>query len=238
MPDLMMLVDTAVIVPVNILPLLDDTDFKSREVAVAYDAAGMDLVWNFVTAAGVCTQTAVTPTTAGNYDWTHLGDGMYTIEIPASGGVSINNDTEGFGWFTGLVTGVLPWRGPIIQFSPANVVNALVPGSDYLQTHAVEITDGLITAAAIAANAIDADAIAADAGTEIANAILDLTAGVETNLTLRQFCRLVASVLLSEVSGGGTTEMTFRDFGNTKNRIVVTVTADGNRTAFTTRDAT
>src|SRR5574343_1436418 len=117
MAEMCMDVDVALSeVPVNLMPLLDDTDFKTRETAVAYNAAGMDLVWNFVTTSGAFTQTAVTPTTAGTYDWTHQGDGMYTIEIPASGGASINNDTEGFGWFSGVCTGVLPWRGPVIGF--------------------------------------------------------------------------------------------------------------------------
>lgn len=127
MPDLWMDVDTALSeVPVNLLPLLDDTDFKSRETAIAYNAAGMDLTWNFVTTAGAFTQTAVTPTTGGSYDWTHQGDGIYTIEIPASGGASINNDTEGFGWFTGVVTGVLPWRGPTIGFRASGLNDALI----------------------------------------------------------------------------------------------------------------
>jgi len=112
--------------PANIMPLLDDTDFKTREIAVAYNAAGMDLVWNFVTCAGAFTQTAVTPTTAGVYDWNHQGDGMYSIEIPASGGASINNDTEGFGWFTGVATGVLPWRSPIVGFRAAAINDALI----------------------------------------------------------------------------------------------------------------
>lgn len=127
MPDLWMDVDAALSeVPVNIMPLLDDTDFKSREVSIAYDAAGMDLVWNFFTPAGAATQTAVTPTTAGDYDWVHLGDGMYTIEIPASGGASINNDTEGFGFFSGFVTGVLPWRGPVIGFRDSDLNDKLI----------------------------------------------------------------------------------------------------------------
>ena len=85
------IVDTAVVVPVNVLPLTDDGDFKTRETSVAYDASGMDLVWNFVTPAGAVTQTAVTPTSGGVYDWAHAGDGMYTIEIPASGGASTRN---------------------------------------------------------------------------------------------------------------------------------------------------
>ena len=126
-------VDTAVVVPVNVFTLTDDTDFKTRETAVAYNAAGMDLVWNFVTTAGVQTQTAVTPTTSGVYDWAHLGDGMYSMEIPASGGASINNNTEGYGWWSGLATGVLPWRGPVINFVPANIANSLDNGTDLLQ---------------------------------------------------------------------------------------------------------
>jgi len=110
MADIWFDVDTALAeVPINIMPLIDDTDFKSREVALTYNQAGLDLVWNFITTGGAMSQTAVTPTASGGaYDWQHIGDGMYTIEIPASGGASINNDTEGFGWFTGVATGVLP----------------------------------------------------------------------------------------------------------------------------------
>lgn len=103
-------------VPVNALPLLDDTDFKTRETAVAHNAAGMDLVWNFIDSTGAYTQTAVTPTTGGVYDWTHQGDGIYTIEIPKSGGASINNNAVGTGWFSGVATGVLPWTGPLCEF--------------------------------------------------------------------------------------------------------------------------
>lgn len=197
MADFILKVDTAVEVFVNIAPLIDDTDFKTRETAVAYNAAGMDLVWNFQTPAGVVTQTAVTPTTGGSYDWTHVGDGLYKIEIPASGGASINNDTEGFGWFSGVVTGVLPWRGPVIQFSPANVVDSLVLGSDKLEVDATQISgaavststaqigvnviqaagtawaSGAITAAALAADAITAAKISSDVSAEIADAVWD-----------------------------------------------------------------
>jgi len=145
-------VDTAVTVPVNVLALTDDTDMKTREVAIAYNAAGMDLVWNFQTAAGVTSQTAVTPTTAGVYDWTHSGDGMYKIEIPASGGGSINNDTEGTGWFTGICTGVLPWRGPFIGFRAAGLNDALMD-SPYSTTRGLAGT-ALPNAAAEAAGGL------------------------------------------------------------------------------------
>jgi hypothetical protein len=131
MADIYYDVDTALAeVPVNIFPLIDDTDFKTIKGAVAYDAAGMALYWHFVTTGGAYTLTAVTPTTGGNYDWTDQGAaGIYTIEIPASGGASINNDTEGFGWFTGVATGILPWRGPVCGFRAAAINNSLIDGT-------------------------------------------------------------------------------------------------------------
>lgn len=140
MPEMWMDVDTALSeVPVNLLALTDDTDFKSREISIAYNAAGMDLVWNFTTSAGVFTQTAVTPTTAGDYDWVHQGDGIYSIEIPASGGASINNDTEGAGWFSGIATGVLSWRGPVIGLRAAALNNAMIDGGDVLDVNITEL---------------------------------------------------------------------------------------------------
>lgn len=199
MADMWMDVDTALAeVPVNLMPLLDDTDFKTIEAAVAYNASGMDLRWNFVTTGGALTSTAVTPTTAGAYDWTHQGDGIYTIEIPASGGASINNDTEGFGWFSGVVTGVLPFRGPVIGFRAAALNDALIDGGDTLDVNVTQFGgtnatatggrpevntshaagtawgSGAITAAAIAADAITAAKIAdgaIDAATFAAGAI-------------------------------------------------------------------
>jgi hypothetical protein len=158
MPDMFLDVDLAVEVPVSLMPLIDDTDFKTRKTAVAYDAAGMALWWNFVTSAGVVTLTVVTPTSGGVYDWVNKGAGMYAIEIPASGGGSINNDTEGYGWFAGVATGVLPWRGPVVGFRAAALNNALCDGGASLS---VTLENDAITAAKIAS----------DAGTEIGTAV-------------------------------------------------------------------
>lgn len=179
MPDIWMDVDIALAsVPVNIMPLIDDTDFKTREVAIAYNAAGMDLVWNFVTTGGVMTQTAVTPTSAGSYDWNHVGDGMYTIEIPASGGASINNDTEGFGWFSGICTGVLPWRGPIIGFRSAAMNNLMIDGGT-IQTNFVAMWDGTGYAGGSARMQVDVQRISGDtAAADNLEAVLDGTGGV------------------------------------------------------------
>ena len=129
MPDLFVDVDAAVTVPVNLYPLTDNGDFITQETTIAYNAAGMALKWNFQTTAGVTSQVAVTPTTAGDYDWLHNGGAMYEIEIPASGGASINNDAEGFGWFTGICDGVLSWAGPKIGFRAAALNNSLIDGT-------------------------------------------------------------------------------------------------------------
>ncbi len=115
--------------PANLMPLISSVDFLTRMDAVAFNASGMDVVWNFTTPDGVTTQTAVVLSDSGNYKWTHLGDAMYTISIPASGGTSINNDTEGFGWFTGIADGILVWRSPLMGFidnAPAGVTEALI----------------------------------------------------------------------------------------------------------------
>lgn len=163
-------------VPVNVMPLLSDSDFKTRQTAVAFNAAGMDLVWNFVTPNGSFTQTAVTPTSGGDYDWTHQGDGMYTIEIPASGGASINNDTEGFGWFTGVATGVLPWRGPIIGFRAAGL-------NDKLIESAYETTRGL-------------------AGTALPNAAAEASGGLFTRGTgAGQIAQTINGTIHADVQG-------------------------------------
>jgi len=141
MTDIYIDVDTTIAIVVNKVPLIDDTDFKSRKVSITYNQSGMELVWNFTTSSGVVTQSAVVPTTAGIYDWTHVGDAVYKIEIPASGGGSINNDTEGYGYFSGICTGVLAWVSPIYTFRAAALNNALVDGGDTLDVNVTTVVD-------------------------------------------------------------------------------------------------
>lgn len=155
MADIHVAVDTAVVVPINVLPLLDNTDFKTIEDAVAYNAGGLALKWNFTTLAGATTQTAVTPTdTGGDYDWTNIGGGIYKMEIPASGGASINNNTEGVGWFSGVATGVLPWRGPTIQFLPSALID-IESGASSVGTAQTGDTYGYLTTALTESYAAD-----------------------------------------------------------------------------------
>lgn len=174
-------VDTALSeVPINLMPLLDDADFKSKEESVTYNQAGLDLVWNFITTAGALTQTEVTPTdTGGNYDFVNQGNGHYSIEIPASGGASINNNTEGFGWFTGVATGILPWRSPMFGFRAAGLNDKLVD-SAYSATRGLAGT-ALPDAAADAAGGLpisddgglDMDAIGGASAADVADAVWD-----------------------------------------------------------------
>jgi hypothetical protein len=96
------------------------------------------------------------------------------------------------------------------------------------------VAAGAITAAAIATDAIDADALATDAVTEIATGMLDLAAGVETGLTLRQAMRLIAAASAGKLSGAATTTIVIRNaVADSKDRITATVDSSGNRSAIT-----
>jgi hypothetical protein len=183
MPDIWMDVDVALAeVPVNLLPLLDDTDFKAIEAAIAYNAAGMALYWHFVTPGGAYTVTAVTPTSGGDYDWTDQGDaGIYTIEIPASGGASINNDTEGFGWFSGKATGVLPWRGSVIGFRAAGLNNLLVE-------------DAFSTTRGLAGTALPAAAADAAGGLPISDA-----GGLDLDTYIKRLEAAITAAILARI---------------------------------------
>jgi hypothetical protein len=86
-------------------------------------------------------------------------------------------------------------------------------------------------------SALEALIAALPTATENAAELLDIAAGVETGLTVRQAMRLMAAVLFGKASGMSSTTAVFRDFGDTKDRITATVDSDGNRTAIS-RDAT
>jgi len=162
MPDLYMDVDIALAsVPVNILPLVDSGDFVTIEDAVVYNQAGLALFWNFTTTGGVTTVTAVTPTSGDDHDWTDFStSGMYGIEIPASGG-DVNNDTEGFGYFTGVATGILPWRGPTIGIRSAVINNAFMDDDSLSTTLELGLLyDGVITTSTTESEYIMATAFA------------------------------------------------------------------------------
>lgn len=124
-------VDTAIVVTVG--PLIDDTDFKSLETTIAYNAAGMsvDLIKSSGTASA---KVDLTLTTASTNDWTHLGNGVYEIEITA-----VQNDTEGNLQVVGVCDGVLPFFSPVYTVVPTAVYNSLALGSDNLQVDTIQV---------------------------------------------------------------------------------------------------
>lgn len=77
-------------------------------------------------------------------------------------------------------------------------------------------------------------AIGSSALNSVATTLLDLSNGVETNLTVREGLRLVVAALAGKISGAATTTVTIRNYGDDKNRITATVDAYGNRSSITT----
>lgn len=151
MPDIWLDVDTAVVIAANKVPLVAKSDGTTISASVAYNAAGMDINWNFVTSAGATTQTNVVPTTAGVHDWVALGNGMYTMEIPASAG-TINNDTEGYGWFSGETTAEAAFVSPVYGFRAAAINDALCDGGDLLDVNTTQLAGTSQTANDIGAD--------------------------------------------------------------------------------------
>jgi len=172
--DLWLDVDTAVTVPVNIVALT--TDGTTADTGVVYNEAGLAMYWNFVTTAGVVTQTQFDPcNTGGDYDWSHVGGGLYKIEIPASGGADMNNDTEGTGWVSGASTANYIWRGPTIGFRAAGMNNALIDNGT-VATNFEDTFDGTGYAGGTIEWTVDAKEISADA--TIANNLQTIAAAL------------------------------------------------------------
>jgi len=111
-------------------PAIDDADFKTREEVIPFDAAGMEIDVIVEAADGTVTHTAVVPTdTGGDYDWTAADQGYYELELPASSGLSFNNDTLGILTVVVYVTGVMPLRSVAYDVVPGNVYEAMVEGT-------------------------------------------------------------------------------------------------------------
>lgn len=144
---------TAVDVVIGVF--VDDTDGKTVETGLTISQADCQITKNGGAVAQKNDATSAS----------HLGGGHYKVPLNTT-------DTNTLGWLRLYVNegGALPvWHDFMVV--PANVYNSLVGGSDKLQVHTDEITNGLITAAAIATNAIDADALAADVTTELQNGL-------------------------------------------------------------------
>lgn len=123
-------VDTQITVIVG--QLWDDTDYKTRETAITYDQAGMDIDIILEKHDGTIVTTAVTLADSGDYLWTHEGHGYYSIVLPASEGASFSNTEEGILRVVGYCNGVLPFGSVAYEIIPTAVYNALVKGTTSL----------------------------------------------------------------------------------------------------------
>ena len=107
-------VDTAIVMVVG--PCIDDTNFKSLEESIAYDAAGMDVSLIVEKTNGTTSVTAITLTTGGTSDWTHKDGGYYEVEVTAA-----QNAEEGIAYIRGICDGVLPFESPRYSVVKANI---------------------------------------------------------------------------------------------------------------------
>jgi hypothetical protein len=110
-------------------PLIDDTDFKTREESIAHDAPGMEIAILLEKADGSVITTVVTPSSGGDYGWTHLDQGYYELRLPASGGSTFNNNQEGVLRAVGHCTGVLPFSSvayDVVGAAGSAIVNLTV----------------------------------------------------------------------------------------------------------------
>lgn len=107
-------VDTAIIMTIG--PLVDAADPSTRETAVAFNAPGIDVDLIQETENGT-TVTAVTPTSGGDNDWTHIALAEYQLEITAA-----QNDEECVAYFAFAATGVFPAKSN--SYEIIDVVNS------------------------------------------------------------------------------------------------------------------
>lgn len=93
---------------------------------------------------------------------------------------------------------------------------------------------GVRSAVGLASPNLDSQLDAIPTAAENAAGLLDLAAGVETGLTLRQAMRLLAAASAGKLSGAATTTITIRNaVADSKDRITAVVDSDGNRSAIT-----
>ena len=128
-------VDTAITMIVG--PCIDDSDFKTLEEAIAYNAAGMDISLIVEKTDGTTSVTVITLTTGGTSDWTHKDGGYYEVEITAA-----QNIEEGIAYLRGVCTGVLPFESQRYNIVIANVYDSWIKGTDALYVDTVQLNGG------------------------------------------------------------------------------------------------
>lgn len=136
-------------------PFLDDADGKTAETALTLSQADVRLSKNGGAFAQKNDATAAT----------HDENGWYGVPLNTT-----DTDTLGRLRIAIAESGALPvWEHYMVL--PANVYDALVNGSDYLNVEVAAMAANTLTATAIASDAITAAKVAADVTTEIQNGL-------------------------------------------------------------------
>lgn len=129
MPDLRYLIDNTLRVPVNLLPLVSNGDFRTIDLAVPNSAAGMSLQFNLMSHSGLQRVIPVRPNASSNFEWRHEGLGYYTVLVAPSGNSILTSNSIVQGFFSGVTASLLPFRGPSIIILPTNVVQQTLDGT-------------------------------------------------------------------------------------------------------------
>jgi hypothetical protein len=132
------------------------------------------------------------------------------------------------------VTAAVPSAAQNAAATAAQITTDHGSGS-YLTATSVTVSDKTGFSLTAAYDAAKTAAQASDIPTAAQNAagLLDLAAGIETGLTVREGLRLIVAAEGAKTSGAATTTFIIRNVGDTLDRITATVDADGNRTAVT-----
>jgi len=112
-------VDTQIKVIVG--PLWSATDYKSELTTVAYNAAGMNVAAILEKDDGTIVATDITLSNSGDYLWTHVKHGYYSIVLPASGEGSFNNTDKGTLRIVGSCDGALPFGSVAYDVGKAQI---------------------------------------------------------------------------------------------------------------------
>jgi hypothetical protein len=117
-------------------------------------------------------------------------------------------------------------NGAMLAYTqPSGFLAATFPTDPADQSLVIAATDAIMASVA---------ALSIPTANQNAAAVLDLAAGVETGLTLRQAVRLIVAAAAGKLSGAATTTIVIRNaVADSKDRITATVDASGNRSAIT-----
>lgn len=164
------------------------------------------------------------------------GTGGVTITAALTGNIT-GNLSGSVGSVTGAVGSVTGNVGGDVVGSVASVTGAVGSVTGNVGGNVVGSVASVTGAVGSVTGNIGGNLLGTLSTTErdaIATALLDLAAGIETGLTLRQALRLVCATGGGKLSGAGTATEVFRNaVADSKARVTATVDASGNRSAIT-----